>query len=395
MSRALRWQNLNEQPAFAETDEDPIDNDDLAPNEISVDPRLREPEDKDIGPWFGLALATTLALIRCRNSLILTLLRAMIAGYDGIFYSRNRNTYSQQTALPRHWTFANVLKAVASLAAAPMFFVHKLQPQQKPTSGTPNRRSSFSPGPALLAFDATQLLCGIPIRPTERIEVRDPRRRPKPNKQTPETQATEKFLARCDAAFDSIDITIDHPSARLISPGTYLVQGKKGPTRIDLRRRTLVRIFNGTQKSGGRFYGAFWESMPKSLRPFLRINGASVVEHDFECCHVRLLYSAADLSWPFCTIVEGDAYDLPNQNVYVRNQIKRATNSLWNTRSVREAEGAIAKLLPGSDIDANRPAAQELIRAIKSKHPGLMGFFHCNQGKALQFVDSQILNAVS
>jgi hypothetical protein len=160
--------------------------------------------------------------------------------------------------------------------------------------------------------------------------------------------------------------------------------------RVNTRVRALVRIFNGTLKSGGRLYRGFWQGLPKGLRGQLRIDGSPVVEHDFATCHPRLVYAAAGLDWPFGVGGRGDAYHLPG-TTYDRGLVKKVTSVLWNTRSHGEAVGAIARALHGADFDSNRQVAAELIKAVKIRHRGVEEFFHSNRGKALQFVDSQIL----
>jgi hypothetical protein len=63
---------------------------------------------------------------------------------------------------------------------------------------------------------------------------------------------------------------------------------------LDLSRRTLYRVFNNSSfKQGGRFYGAWWQSVPREYRGLIRINGKPTVELDYRAIHPRILYALA------------------------------------------------------------------------------------------------------
>src|SRR5262249_36442769 len=62
--------------------------------------------------------------------------------------------------------------------------------------------------------------------------------------------------------------------------------------------RSYYRVFNGDLRHGGRWYGPFWQSVPSSLRPKLRINGEPTVELDFACCQLRLMFACVGLPDP-------------------------------------------------------------------------------------------------
>lgn len=57
-------------------------------------------------------------------------------------------------------------------------------------------------------------------------------------------------------------------------------------SKVDLYRRTLVRIFsNGDFGQGGRFYGGWWQLIPSKFRPFITIDGKPTCELDFRSIH--------------------------------------------------------------------------------------------------------------
>jgi hypothetical protein len=61
---------------------------------------------------------------------------------------------------------------------------------------------------------------------------------------------------------------------------------------IDFSRRSLCCIFkNGSWNDGGRFYGGWWQSVPREYRKHIRIQGKVTVEMDYSTIHPRILYS--------------------------------------------------------------------------------------------------------
>lgn len=73
---------------------------------------------------------------------------------------------------------------------------------------------------------------------------------------------------------------------------------------IKLRNPYVYRVFNETFDLGGRFYGSIESSMNSELRNHLCINGNKVVEKDFSCLHIRMLYNKRKLE------LQEDAYDM-------------------------------------------------------------------------------------
>jgi|GEM_PF-3181520 len=360
--------------------------------EIRVEPKQMAKGDIDVGLYCGLSAAVTDQIRKCRNAIILSLIKAMYLGCDGIYYSRNRNTYLRENSThPKYWTYNNVRAAVRTFEQSSGYFRHHQQQPARPRKGERRRSSSIYPGPLLFGIDTTDLLLTPALAPADRIEVRDTDKRPMPYKHSAETRLTEEFLRRYDRAVGALTITFHGPGCTVNQDGLYVVKGRTRPYCINTNLRSLVRIFNGTQARGGRWYRAFWQNLPGHLRTCLKINGSPVFEHDYSACHPRLVYAAVGQEWPFNEHGRGDAYRLPGRNDD-RHLVKCATSILLNTRSLNEAIGAVARELPGLDYSANRLLAAELILAIKAHHhPDVVEFFHSKRGNALQFVDSKII----
>ncbi|MBU26174.1 MAG: hypothetical protein CMD99_09130 [Gammaproteobacteria bacterium] len=62
--------------------------------------------------------------------------------------------------------------------------------------------------------------------------------------------------------------------------------------KLDLTQRYLKRVLNNSSlEQGGRFYGAWWQSIPSEYRPLISLNGDYVVELDYSTIHIHLLYA--------------------------------------------------------------------------------------------------------
>lgn len=98
--------------------------------------------------------------------------------------------------------------------------------------------------------------------------------------------------------------------------------------RINLNRTQLHRVFNSPDWSeGGRFYGAWWQSVPRSYRSRIRIDGKPTCERDFSSLHMRILYAEAGAVLPDAV----DPYSGPF-GAALREPVKRAFNAMLNAQ---------------------------------------------------------------
>ncbi|MFZ9080527.1 MAG: hypothetical protein ACO23H_18485 [Alphaproteobacteria bacterium] len=69
--------------------------------------------------------------------------------------------------------------------------------------------------------------------------------------------------------------------------------------QVRMNQRSLYRVFNDpTLKTGGRFYGGWWQNIPKSLRRYLVIDGKRTIELDYANHHPTILYLKEGLEPP-------------------------------------------------------------------------------------------------
>lgn len=148
---------------------------------------------------------------------------------------------------------------------------------------------------------------------------------------------------------------------------------------IDYSRNQLKRVFNnGSFREGGRFYGGWWENIPKEYRPFLEINRKGTVEIDYSGMHLRMLYALIG------EIVPDEPYDLPG---IPRDQQKHAAMIMINANSEVQAIRALQKRLKGVQI-------RNLLGQIAKRHDKVSRYFYTGVGVRLQFRDSCIAEKV-
>ena len=167
----------------------------------------------------------------------------------------------------------------------------------------------------------------------------------------------------------------------------------------------IVRVFNGSFASGGRFYRHDILTIPNSMlddngkkvklepgktRLGVTIDGENVVEVDFVCLHPTLLYDLCRLERPWLN----DLYSyLGAGTENERNALKVAVNVLLNARSKRSAICAIENDLPKHGVITN---ASDLVKYIEEKLVDVKSML-CNTsstGLWLQNVESEVMSRV-
>jgi len=87
-------------------------------------------------------------------------------------------------------------------------------------------------------------------------------------------------------------------------------------------------------------------------------------------------------------LLDGDAYDIDG---WQRKLVKIAFNTMLNTSTAQQAQGAIANAIGGQGCYAK---AATLMKAIGASHPDIVQFFNTGIGLRLQAVDANMAQAV-
>jgi hypothetical protein len=149
----------------------------------------------------------------------------------------------------------------------------------------------------------------------------------------------------------------------------------------DLTACQLYRVFNnGSFERGGRFYGGWWQKIPKEWRKKILIDGHQTNEVDFSGMLIRMLYHLQGRE------AEGDPYHLQNVSRDYRPIIKKTLISLINT----DQEGAI-KAPPRRALPMPWRDFKEL---IKAHHQPISCYFSSGEGLRMQRIDSDIVDYV-
>lgn len=202
-----------------------------------------------------------------------------------------------------------------------------------------------------------------------------------PYEDTEETRQMRVELARLNAHLSGFRIDVE---GDLTGP-----QGEDEDLLPTARQARLYRVFNnGRWDQGGRFYGGWWQMLPKADRARLLIDGEEVVELDFKALHPRLCYHLSGKPLG----AEVDPYELPDlAGEGIRPIVKIAFNQLLNmtTPGCPKAPPGAARVLPKGVV------YRDLIDRIEQNHKPIGAWFRQGRGLALQRIDSDIVERVS
>ena len=175
----------------------------------------------------------------------------------------------------------------------------------------------------------------------------------------------------------------------------YDSQETRKPRTLNFSHVHLRRIFaRGQMNLGGRFYGGWWQNIPKGYRRYITINGCQTVEVDFSTLHPTLLFLENKLDPPddFYDLglkTEGNPLFEPDAEKYEikRKIIKGFANALINDeRGVHKLDDEAVKTL---GLDS--AALKDLL--IKT-HPVFAKAIKSDAGIRYQFIDSRIAELV-
>ena len=201
---------------------------------------------------------------------------------------------------------------------------------------------------------------------------------------------------------------------------------EKGKVRnVDFSKTRSRRIFNNRSwEQGGRFYGGWWQDVPKDYRKDIRIDNLSTVEIDYSGLHFMLMYLEEGFDLP-----EEDVYELGPVNEIIERYIKHRTESDLieaTTGCVVEGPGQLKmiaeRIYKVAARDYLKKAANEesaikainyrcraerkeapflknkrtkdLIKMLSDKHSKLGNIFYTGRGVFLQNIDSNLAERV-
>ena len=171
------------------------------------------------------------------------------------------------------------------------------------------------------------------------------------------------------------------------------------PSGLWLEKKYSKRVFNNhSLRLGGRFYGSWWQTLPKEWRHRILIDGDTTTEIDFSQMHLRLLYAKEDKD---IASSPDDLYSIEGMDASYRDYNKLLLLAALNAGSRGSLINMLAKKVRkdkdpwypnGYPPGFNTPSS--LIDFLLSQHPKLKKYFYSGIGLRLQNIDSEIMHNV-
>ena len=203
-----------------------------------------------------------------------------------------------------------------------------------------------------------------------------------------QTDLMSKRLAGINRLLNSADIRLNVTASEWRHICTH-IERKTDPEfdvdqaddlMLDLTQRSLYRVFNnGSFDQGGRFYGGWWQALPKKWRSYITINRRKIVELDYSAMHPTAL--SHELGIP----VAPNFYEF---GVGTKALVKATFNALINAR------GTSINAVQGFDEAEIGMSWEEFLRRVKLHYAPYKAFFGTGYGLKLQRLDSDIAEAV-
>ncbi|MFC1684048.1 hypothetical protein ACFL0R_01070 [Pseudomonadota bacterium] len=213
--------------------------------------------------------------------------------------------------------------------------------------------------------------------------------------ETDVTRRMRRLLCEYNNVLRSNHIGLPHTAKQ----GTEISPAGKR-VHINQRDKFVRRIFNNNSwGEGGRFYGGWWQIIPKSWREDIRINGVPTVELDYSSFHIIMLYHLEGID--YLNAYDVDPYLLPcyESSKRMRGLLKQVLLSAICAKDRQAALRGIRKEVnfnpeeygwvkeEGLDIEL-------VISEFEKQHPVIGKYFFSGFGVRLQYIDSLIAGEI-
>lgn len=155
--------------------------------------------------------------------------------------------------------------------------------------------------------------------------------------------------------------------------------------------KSLHRVFNqGEFTSGGRFYGAYHETISKKIRSCIKINGQDTVELDYSAHHLRMPYHLLGIDY------QDDPYQVLAADEKERKIYKKLCLIAINAGTEIKAIRGFRKAAKGEgfDVAMTDETIRSLLTWMKMVHHPIAEYIHSEKGRKLQFLDSKITEKI-
>ena len=209
---------------------------------------------------------------------------------------------------------------------------------------------------------------------------------------TPVVRQMQKNLNLINEALSKHWYDLEIPDDELGLLQKRLANDLENERTLRMDQRSLYRVFNDpTLTTGGRFYGGWWQNIPREYRHHLAVNGKKMIELDYSNQHPSILYSQEGVVRPsdcYSNIIKPT--HLPNgvNQTELRDTIKAAFNAMLNSpKPLRQAPAGIKPSKFGLKW-------ADLSNAISTFHEPIAHHFYTGVGLKLQRLDSDIAERI-
>jgi hypothetical protein len=206
---------------------------------------------------------------------------------------------------------------------------------------------------------------------------------------TPATIAIRKALSSYNSLIKQTYIDIPEFPAEGIKRGKRVIG-------INLQNNFTRRIFNnGTFEEGGRFYGPWWQTIPKEWRQKIRINDEPTIELDYSGLHIILLYAMRGLD--YWKMDGQDPYRLEQYGAdrNLRSLLKIVLLTIINAKDQQTAVKGVRYHINRNKKDYDWVDEQgfelaDLVSEFAERHQPIKEDFFSGKGISLMRMDSDI-----
>ena len=186
----------------------------------------------------------------------------------------------------------------------------------------------------------------IRVRVKEKDESGVSRKRSVLITETPETLQMRENLGIINKALSKHWYDLEVPDEELSDLQKRLADDPENERIIRMDQRSLHRVFNDPAlQTGGRFYGGWWQNIPREYRPYIVVNAKQMVELNYSNQNPSILYAQAGVIRPddcYSEVIK--LHDLPFSVTHkdVRDMVKAAFNAMLNSpKPLRRAPAGV------------------------------------------------------